>query len=89
MEKQTLTHDLFVQGGVLRNEKEEAPDEHCGVDDNHSNYTEGRKPGINECIPYDSSYTKFPEMQHDPQWQKVDPWLSRDAKELGGEGRAE
>ena len=65
MEKQTLTHDLFVQAGVLGTEKEEALDEHSSIDD--SNYAEGRKPGINECIPYDSSYTKFPKMQHDLQ----------------------
>lgn len=56
MEKQTTIHDLSVPGDVLRNEKEETPDEHSSVDDNHNNYTEGREPGINECIPYDSSY---------------------------------
>lgn len=45
--------------------KGKTPDERSSVDDNHNNYAEGRKPGINECIPYASSYTELPKTQYD------------------------
>lgn len=45
--------------------KGKTPDERSSVDDNHNNYAEGRKPGINKCIPYASSYTELPKTQYD------------------------